>query len=151
MNKIKIIIFFLFLFFPSVVFADADTYTETIILPVMDDVLETAFNGTWKPSLLYLRAFQDAVPLDDIYRDDIITIADGDVSITLMGHNFDNLPYEYRDNTVLTAINYRQPNVIYISFALLDPRFMLYTLYFVDEKYGEIQVEMFCIKQEEQD
>ena len=78
MKKFKFIIFIFFLFFPSVVFADADTYTETISIPVMDDVPETAYNGIWRPSLLYLRAFQDAVPLDDIYRDDIITIADNE-------------------------------------------------------------------------
>lgn len=151
MKKFKFIIFICFLFFPSVVFADADTYTETISIPVMDDVLETAFNGTWKPSLLYLRTFQDAVPLDDIYRDDIITIADSNVSITLMGHYFDGLPYEYRNSTVLTAINYGKPNVIYINFALLDPQLMLYTICFVDKRYGEIRMEIFCIKQGEQD
>lgn len=115
----------------------------------MEDVPEAVFIGVWKPSLFYLRAFRDAVPLDEIYKNDTIVINDGDISISLTGHYFDGLPYKYRNSTILTAINFGWPNVIYVNFSLLDLELMLYTIYFEDERHGEVQGEMLCIRQDE--
>ena len=98
--------------------------TVHVTIDLMENAEEEDYDGIWVPTLMYVRAFESTVPVDERFANDLVIVSDKSIHITLLGNSFYDLPYEFDDGAVYTSVN-----SAYTSLQLINENSLLYTIH----------------------